>query len=116
MSALMLLFGFPVVAPALALYGAGNGIGAVARGTVPLALFGAERYPVLMGRLGFRLPVASVALSRRGRLPEELSGRDTAALDRTRGHECRSCGSAADGCAVLAELSALVILGLGLSS
>jgi hypothetical protein len=52
MSALMLLFRFPVVALALALYGAGNGIGAVARGTVPLALFGAERYPVLMGRPG----------------------------------------------------------------
>jgi hypothetical protein len=35
-----------------------NGVGSVARGTVPLALFGAERYPVLMGRLGFPLLVA----------------------------------------------------------
>jgi predicted MFS family arabinose efflux permease len=57
-SALMLMFGFPIVALAIALYGAGNGIGSVARGTVPLALFGAERYPVLMGRLGFPLLVA----------------------------------------------------------
>jgi predicted MFS family arabinose efflux permease len=57
-SALMLLLGFPIVALAIALYGAGNGIGSVARGTVPLALFGAERYPVLMGRLGFPLLVA----------------------------------------------------------
>jgi predicted MFS family arabinose efflux permease len=57
-SALMMLLGFPIVALAIALYGAGNGIGSVARGTVPLALFGAERYPVLMGRLGFPLLVA----------------------------------------------------------
>ena len=54
----MLTFGFPIVAIAIALYGAGNGIGSVARGTVPLALFGADRYPVLMGRLGFPLLVA----------------------------------------------------------
>jgi predicted MFS family arabinose efflux permease len=57
-SALMLTLGLPIVALAIALYGAGNGIGSVARGTVPLALFGAERYPVLMGRLGFPLLVA----------------------------------------------------------
>jgi predicted MFS family arabinose efflux permease len=57
-SALMLTLGLPMVALAIALYGAGNGIGSVARGTVPLALFGAERYPVLMGRLGFPLLVA----------------------------------------------------------
>jgi predicted MFS family arabinose efflux permease len=58
MSALMLTFGFPIIAVAIALYGAGNGIGSVARGTVPLALFGAERYPILMGRLGFPLLLA----------------------------------------------------------
>jgi hypothetical protein len=57
-SALMLTLGFPFVALAIALYGAGNGIGSVARGTVPLALFGEARYPVLMGRLGFPLLVA----------------------------------------------------------
>ena len=32
-------------------YGAGNGICSIARGTVPLALFGAERYAPLLGRL-----------------------------------------------------------------
>jgi predicted MFS family arabinose efflux permease len=58
MSAVILMLGFPIVALAIALYGAGNGIGSVVRGTVPLALFGAERYPVLMGRLGFPLLVA----------------------------------------------------------
>jgi hypothetical protein len=57
-SALMLTLGRPIVALAIPLYGTGNGIGSVARGTVPLALFGAERYPVLMGRLGFPLLVA----------------------------------------------------------
>jgi hypothetical protein len=43
--------GLPVVGLALVLYGAGNGIYSIARGTVPLALFGPERYASLMGRL-----------------------------------------------------------------
>jgi predicted MFS family arabinose efflux permease len=42
-------FRFP--AAALITYGAGNGIWSIARGTVPLALFGASGYAVLMGRL-----------------------------------------------------------------
>jgi hypothetical protein len=62
----MLTLGFPVVAIAIALYGAGNGIGSVARGTMPLALFGAGRYPVLMGRLGFPLLVAMAVSSLHG--------------------------------------------------
>ena len=33
------------------LYGAGNGIGSVARGTAPLALFGSGRYPGFDGAL-----------------------------------------------------------------
>ena len=33
------------------LYGAGNGIYSIARGTVPLALFGPGRYAALVGRL-----------------------------------------------------------------
>jgi predicted MFS family arabinose efflux permease len=57
-SALMLTFGFPLVALAIAIYGVGNGVGSVARGTVPLSLFGADRYPVLMGRLAFALMIA----------------------------------------------------------
>ncbi|MCJ8139963.1 MFS transporter [Falsirhodobacter halotolerans] len=36
---------------AVILYGAGNGIFSIARGSLPLALFGADRYPVVMGRL-----------------------------------------------------------------
>ncbi|WP_279356745.1 MFS transporter [Methylobacterium indicum] len=47
----ILATGIPAVAVALVLYGAGNGIYSIARGTVPLAIFGVERYPVLVGRL-----------------------------------------------------------------
>lgn len=47
----MLAAGLPVVGLALVLYGAGNGIYSIARGTVPLALFGPERYATLVGRL-----------------------------------------------------------------
>ena len=73
-SALMLTLGLPIVALAIALYGAGNGIGSVARGTVPLALFGAERYPVLMGRLGFPLLVAMAVSPYLGGLAFEKGG------------------------------------------
>jgi MFS family permease len=51
------LLGFGV-----ALYAAGNGIGTIARGTLPLALFGPGRYPALMGRLAFCIMV-SMALA-----------------------------------------------------
>lgn len=47
----ILAAGTPVVGLALILYGAGNGIYSIARGTVPLALFGPERYAPLVGRL-----------------------------------------------------------------
>jgi MFS family permease len=40
-----------LVAASLVLYGAGNGINSIARGTVPLALFGPQGYAQLMGRL-----------------------------------------------------------------
>ena len=42
-------------AAAIVLYASGNGIGSIAKGTLPLALFGAERYPALAGRLA--LPI-----------------------------------------------------------
>ena len=47
----LLLFRLPIVAMALAIYGAGNGLTSIARGTVPLALFGPGGYAALMGRL-----------------------------------------------------------------
>ncbi|MFG1298389.1 MFS transporter [Xanthobacter sp. V3C-3] len=48
---ILLAAGFPLVAAALVAYGAGNGIFSIAKGTVPLALFGAPSYPALAGRL-----------------------------------------------------------------
>ncbi|MCX5496278.1 MFS transporter [Kaistia dalseonensis] len=45
----LLNVGPPVIGFAVLLYGAGNGIYSIARGAVPLALFGPEAYPALMG-------------------------------------------------------------------
>ncbi len=51
---LMLLFGqFLYLMIVILFYGGGYGILWIARGTVPLALFGPEHYPILMGRLAF---------------------------------------------------------------
>jgi predicted MFS family arabinose efflux permease len=41
------------LAAAVVVYGAGYGVSWIARGTLPLALFGPQRYPELMGRLAF---------------------------------------------------------------
>jgi MFS family permease len=43
--------GVPLIPLALAGYGAGIGIASIARGTLPLALFGADGYATVMGRL-----------------------------------------------------------------
>ncbi len=48
---ILLVAGVPILALALALYGAGNGIGSIAKGTLPLALFGPFGYASLMGKL-----------------------------------------------------------------
>jgi hypothetical protein len=72
----MMISSFPIIALAIALYGAGNGIGSVARGTVPLALFGADRYPVLMGRLGFPLLMAMAVYPYLGGLAFQEGGAD----------------------------------------
>lgn len=50
--------GLPWLGLGLVLYGAGIGIESIARGTVPLALFGAEGYAALMGRLALPSLVA----------------------------------------------------------
>jgi predicted MFS family arabinose efflux permease len=49
----LLLGGFPVLALTILLYAAGYGIMWIARGTLPLALFGPEGYATLIGRLAF---------------------------------------------------------------
>src|SRR3954447_17750907 len=41
----------PLTAAALICYGAGAGIASIARGTLPLAIFGAEHYAIWVGRL-----------------------------------------------------------------
>lgn len=48
---LLLALGAGPAAVAVVLYAAGTGVWSIARGTVPLALFGAERYAVVIGRL-----------------------------------------------------------------
>jgi predicted MFS family arabinose efflux permease len=59
---LAMLVGAPGVAAAgIVLYGAGSGIRSIARGTVPLALFGREGYAILMGRIAMPTLVAQAA-------------------------------------------------------
>ncbi|MGE0062071.1 MAG: MFS transporter [Xanthobacteraceae bacterium] len=50
-SLVMLYGGVPALIVIIAIFGAGFGISWVARGTVPLAMFGAARYPQMIGRL-----------------------------------------------------------------
>jgi hypothetical protein len=52
----------------------------VARGTVPHALFGPERYPVLMGRLALPLLVAMAASPILGGVALERGGPDSLLL------------------------------------
>jgi hypothetical protein len=66
--------GFPLLALVIVIYGAGYGISWIARGTLPLALFGPVRFPRLMGRLAFpSLTVQALAPSA-GALLIEASG------------------------------------------
>jgi predicted MFS family arabinose efflux permease len=56
---LAMLFGGPyTVAVGLVVYGAGNGLTSILRGTLPLTLFGADGYATLMGVLGRPLMIA----------------------------------------------------------
>ncbi|MDO9521295.1 MAG: MFS transporter [Pseudohongiella sp.] len=48
---LLLATGFELTAWAIILYGAGNGIFSIAKGAMPLFLFGSDRYARIMGRL-----------------------------------------------------------------
>lgn len=59
----LVLLALDMDVPGLAVihYGAGNGIFSIARGALPLALFGADRYPVVMGRLALPSLLAQAA-------------------------------------------------------
>lgn len=48
---IVLAAGLPIIGLALILYGAGNGIFSIARGALPLSLFGPGQYAPIMGRL-----------------------------------------------------------------
>jgi MFS family permease len=65
---LMLWAGVPILPLALAFYGAGIGLDSIARGTLPLALFGAEGYARLMGRLAMPSLMAQAAAPYAGAL------------------------------------------------
>jgi predicted MFS family arabinose efflux permease len=59
---------------AIALYAAGNGIGSIARGTLPMALFGPARYPVLVGKLALPMLCAMSLSPYLGALCLQLGG------------------------------------------
>jgi hypothetical protein len=65
-----------VLAPAVIIYGAGYGVSWIARGTVPLALFGPQRYPILMGRLAFPSLIAQALAPLAGALVIDRFGVD----------------------------------------
>jgi MFS family permease len=73
-----LWLGSPVVTLALVLYGAGIGLESIARGTLPLAIFGAERYPVIMGRIAMPSLIAQAAAPSVGALLLQIGGIDGA--------------------------------------
>ena len=70
----LLLIDLPVVAAAVVVYGAGYGVTWIARGTLPLALFGPERYPVLIGRLALPSIIAPALAPAAGALMIERIG------------------------------------------
>ena len=60
------------------LYGAGFGVSWVGRGTLPLALFGPKRFPLLMGKLAFpTLMLLALAPSLGALLIENLGANTT---------------------------------------
>jgi MFS family permease len=72
----LLLGGFPILLLTIVLYGAGYGIMWIARGTLPLALFGPERYATLIGRLAFPSLIVQALAPSAGALLVERHGVD----------------------------------------
>ena len=60
----------------IVLYGAGYGVSWIARGTLPLALFGPARFPRLMGKLAFPSLIVQALAPSAGALLIERSGVD----------------------------------------
>lgn len=72
----MLAMGLPVVALCLVLYGAGNGIWSIARGTLPLRLFHPSHYAPLIGRLALPSQIAQALAPTIGAIVLARSGAD----------------------------------------
>lgn len=76
-SGLGLMFGDPSLAAiGLILYGTGSGIRSIARGTLPLAMFGRDGYPTLMGKLAMPTLLAQAASPSLGALLLDHTGAD----------------------------------------
>jgi MFS transporter len=72
---LLLLFGaVPALLLVILLYGAGYGISWIGRGTLPLALFGAVRFPRLVGKLAFPSLIVQALAPSLGALLIEANG------------------------------------------
>ncbi len=73
----LLLVQFPLLALVILLYGAGFGVSWVGRGTLPLALFGPKRFPLLMGKIAFPTLIMLALSPSLGALLIEYLGADT---------------------------------------
>jgi predicted MFS family arabinose efflux permease len=79
-SGLALLLSGSVIALALILYGSGVGVYSIARGTLPLALFGRDGYPTVMGRLARPALITGAAAPTLGALLIEHAGLEATLL------------------------------------
>lgn len=75
-SLVLLWTGFFLLSVIIILFGAGFGVGWLARGTLPLALFGPQRFPRLMGKLAFPALIAQAIAPSLGALLVERTGVD----------------------------------------
>ena len=66
----------PLLALTILIYGAGYGVSWIGRGTLPLALFGPERFPRLMGKLAFPSLIVQALAPSAGALAIEAAGTD----------------------------------------
>jgi hypothetical protein len=71
---LLLSGGFPALVLIIVLYGGGYGVSWIGRGTLPLALFGAIRFPRLMGKLAFPSLIVQALAPSAGALLIEAGG------------------------------------------
>jgi predicted MFS family arabinose efflux permease len=75
-SLVLLWSAFPVLSLIIVIFGAGFGVGWLARGTLPLGLFGPVRFPRLMGKLAFPSLIAQALAPSVGALLIERAGVD----------------------------------------